>query len=232
MARTGAASSSLAELDIGASLRARQTVAGQIFDSLREAIRTGVLKDGDELNQVNLADHFGVSRVPIREALRALEAEGWIKAPTNQRAFVHRLSLEEIAEMFELREMIEVDLIGKAVGKIDERAVAALDELCEKMEAAPDHEAWVGYNALFHKQLLAFSGRSVAIGIVGHLASQVERYLRPRKAGPERQSQANAEHRMIVAAIKAGDRARTRSLLRNHIRTTRKLVVSNLTRAR
>ena len=222
---------SFANLDVGASFRDRQTVAGQISDRLREAIRTGVIKEGDELNQVGLAEHFGVSRVPIREALRALEAEGWIKAPTNQRAFVHRFSVDDIAEIFELRELIEVDLVGKAVGLIDEAGIAELEELCKGMEAEPNHETWVGRNALFHEKLVKCSGRNVAIGVVRHLTSQVERYLRPRNANPDRRTQANTEHRLIIKALREGDRSGVRALMRAHIRTTRKLVLKNLSQS-
>ncbi len=228
MNKANSSSASFASVDIGSSLRDRQTVAGQISDRLREAIRTGVIKEGDELNQVGLAEHFGVSRVPIREALRALEAEGWIKAPTNQRAFVHRFSVDDVAEIFELRELIEVDLVGKAVGLINEAGIQELEELCTRMEAEPSHETWVERNALFHEKLVKCSGRMVAIGVVRHLTSQVERYLRPRNAGPDRRTQANTEHRLIVKALREGDRPGVRALMRNHIRTTRKLVLRNL----
>lgn len=228
--RPGAGLATLAGMEVVSALRERQTVAGHIFDSLRAAIRTGVLKDGDDLNQVGLAEHFGVSRVPIREALRALEAEGWIKAPTNQRAFVQSLSIDEVSEVFEMRELIEVDLIGKAIPAINDTSLTTLEDFCDKMERAKDHETWVRNNGEFHTQLLKYSGRVVAIGVVSHLASQVERYLRPLKAGPDRRSQANAEHRMIIDALRRGDKAAARTLMRKHIRTTRKLVIDNLRR--
>src|SRR5262245_35118369 len=111
--------SKLAVLTGGGSLKDRHSVADHITNSLREAIRAGTLADGTELNQVALSAHFGVSRVPVREALRALEAEGWITAPTHYRAFVQGLSPERIEEIFEVRTLLETHLIGKAIPSID-----------------------------------------------------------------------------------------------------------------
>lgn len=219
-------------LGLVASLRERQTVADQIFGSLRDAIRTGVLKDGDELNQVGIAEHFGVSRVPVREALRSLEAEGWIKAPTNQRAFVQELNTDEIAEIFDLRELLETELVGKLVGLVEPSALDQLEALCDEMDGIFEHDRWVSANGAFHRQLLLISGRRLSVDLIERLTSQIERYLRLRRAGPERQSEANIEHRAIIDAIRAGDARKARSLMRNHIRTTRKLTLNALNELR
>jgi len=180
----------------------RRTTAGFVADALRAAIRTGQLADGAELNQVALAEHFGVSRVPVREALRALEAEGWITARAHRRAFVQALSPTRIAEIFEVRALLEVHLLEKAIAHIDASRAARLSELCDAMDAMTDHHAWVAANREFHAQLRANADAPLTVELVDHLGSQVERYLRA-SAGAQMRAHIVRTRRHVLAAITA-----------------------------
>src|SRR5215510_118083 len=93
----------------------RRMLAVDVTACLRNAIQTGLLPDGIELNQVALAEHLGVSRVPVREAMRSLQAEGWISARANYRATVQAVSAERIKQIFELRTLLEVHCLRRAV---------------------------------------------------------------------------------------------------------------------
>src|ERR1043166_1378508 len=93
----------------------RQTVAGMTVEALRERILRGDYPEGEPLRQDALADELGVSRIPVREALRQLEAEGLVTFSPHRGAVVSVLSLEEIAELFELRAEIECDLVRRAI---------------------------------------------------------------------------------------------------------------------
>src|SRR4051812_530007 len=93
----------------------RQTVAGMTVEALRERILRGDYPEGEPLRQDALADELGVSRIPVREALRQLEAEGLVTFNPHRGAVVSSLSLEEIDELFELRAKIESDLLRRAV---------------------------------------------------------------------------------------------------------------------
>jgi DNA-binding GntR family transcriptional regulator len=208
------------------SLRDRHSIADRVTNSLRDAIRNGTLADGTELNQVALSEHFGVSRVPVREALRALEAEGWITAPTHYRAFVQGLSVERIDEIFEVRALLEVHLIGKAIPNTDANHLASLKKRCAAMDRMRDHDDWLAANRAFHRELLAPSGAAMMIDMIEQMAAQPERYLRVRRAGRDRQVAAGAEHRSIVAAVADRDVAKARKLIREHIAQTRAAIMA------
>jgi DNA-binding GntR family transcriptional regulator len=215
-------------LKVETNLRARQTAAGYVADSLRTAIQTGALSDGTELNQVALAEHFGISRVPVREALRALEAEGWITALPHRRAVVAAISPERVQETFEIRALLESHLIEKAVARIGDGKIAELEAKCKKMDAIEDHHAWVAANADFHHALLESAESPMTLELIVQLSSQVERYLRLRGEDVIRESEAGREHRDIIRAVAARDAAGARELIRTHIDHTRERVIDAL----
>jgi DNA-binding GntR family transcriptional regulator len=220
------AESTLRAVSRDGAFKERHSVADRITDLLREAIQKGALADGTELNQVALSEHFGVSRVPVREALRALETEGWITAPTHYRAFVQGLSADRIEQIFDLRALLETHLIGKAIPHIDAACLADLRERCTAMDRTRNHDEWLAANRGFHRALLGPSGATMIIGLIEQLSSQVERYLRLRGAGRDRQAAAGTEHRAIVRAVKDRDTAQARKLLRAHIMQTRAAIVA------
>ena len=178
----------LQAIPVGGAFRERHSVADRITTSLRDAIRNGTLADGAELNQVALSEHFGVSRVPVREALRALESEGWIAAPTHYRAFVQGLSVERIEQIFDVRSLLEADLIGKAIPHFDAPRLADLRDRCVAMDRMRDHDGWLAANRSFHRALLEPSGATMIIDLIEQLSAQPERYLRVRRAGRDRRA--------------------------------------------
>lgn len=208
------------------AVRDRLTATDHIVEALRSAIQSGDLADGMELSQVGLAQHFGVSRVPVREALRALEAEGWVTAPTNLRAFVQSLNPAEIDEIFRMRFLLEPDLIGRAMPHMDEAAIADLRARCEEMDKLEDHAKWVACNREFHRALLAPSGAWFTIRLVEQLTAQVERYLRLHCAQSDRQRDAGVEHMALVEAIASKDVRKAKSILRQHIDDSRSGVLT------
>lgn len=213
-------------------LRERQTTAAYVAGSLRAAIQSGQLPDGSELNQVALAEHFGISRVPVREALRALEAEGWITARAHHRAVVQALSSERIAETFELRALLEVHLVEKAIGHIDDAHIARLRALCDEMDAMDDHPSWVAANREFHRLLHECAGSPLTVELVEGLSSQVERYLRIRGESVIREGEAGAEHRAILQAAIDHDAGTARDRIRAHIDHTKRRVMEALAATR
>jgi DNA-binding GntR family transcriptional regulator len=208
------------------ALRERQTAAGYVADSLREAIRSGTLADGTELNQVALAERFGISRVPVREALRALEGEGWITALPHRRAVVLSLPLERVREIFEVRALLEKHLLSKAIPAWSASTISRLEGLCDAMDRCADHREWVALNQEYHATLLAPAGSPLAVELLEQLGSQVERYVRSLQADVAREREAGHEHRDIVAAAKTGDVARATALIDDHIARTAELVVA------
>src|SRR3982751_6667727 len=114
----------------------RQTIAGMTVEALRERILRGDYPDGEPLRQDALAVELGVSRIPVREALRQLEAEGLVTFNPHRGAVVSSLSLDEIAELFELRAEIECDLLRRAIPKMTKEQLDRAGEVLSRYERA------------------------------------------------------------------------------------------------
>jgi len=195
----------------------RRSLSEQIAIWLRDAIRSGELEDGSELNQIALADQFGVSRVPVREAMRQLQAEGWIDAKRHQRAVVRGISRERILEILELRALIETFLIEKTIVTITDAEVKRLTGLCDEMDATADHRHWLELNQTFHSALYASANSVTATKLLEQLSAQVERYVRSHGEHIRREGEADAEHRAILAAVRRRDVAESQRLVQLHI---------------
>ena len=208
-------------------LRNRRTSSDYIADALREAINGGQLEDGAVLNQVELAEHFGVSRVPVREAIRRLEAEGLVEAAAHRRAVVRGLSLDRIAEVYELRALLEGHLVEQAVPHFDRAGVERLGELNRALRDERDHARWLELNAAFHEALYAPAERPTALELVDSLRQRGERYVQmwSHGRGLARTSQVTREHTAIVRCVRRGDAAGAREAIVAHIEHTRDAVL-------
>jgi DNA-binding GntR family transcriptional regulator len=198
----------------------RQTVASMTVTMLREGIIRGSYPEGEPLRQDTIADELGVSRIPVREALRQLEAEGLVTFNPHRGAVVSSLSLAEIEEVFSLRADIECELLRRAIpGLTDEhlrRSTAILDSY-ERMLREGEVATWGELNWQFHSSLYEPAERPVTMGVVQRLHQQSDRYSRMQLALTHGELRANDEHRAIVAAIKRGDAKRATTLMKQHI---------------
>src|SRR4051812_35366185 len=109
----------LTGVPLGKGLRNRRIAADYVADALREAIHRGELADGAVLNQAAIASHFGVSRVPVREAMRQLQAEGLIDTQAHRFALVRGLDLDRLTEVYDLRAVLEGYVMERATSQID-----------------------------------------------------------------------------------------------------------------
>jgi DNA-binding GntR family transcriptional regulator len=209
------------------SLNERRTASDYVAEALRQAIIAGQFADGEELNQVELASHFNVSRVPIREALRRLQAEGLVSAEAHRRAVVVGFNRERISEVYEIRALLESYMLERAASQLDESDLAALRRMCDEMDRIKDHDKWLARNHEFHRGLLSPSGATTAMTLVEQLSMQVERYLR-RSGGVHRPKEAGREHRKIVDALRKGETDTAREVLTRHILHTRDRVLEAL----
>ena len=113
-------------------LRERKTTTDYLAAALRTAIYDGQFADGEELNQVELANFFGVSRVPIREALRQLQAEGLVQNIAHHRTIVAGLTLAEILELIEMRAVLEVHLLRRSAPGLDRASLERIRRICDE----------------------------------------------------------------------------------------------------
>lgn len=201
------------------AIRSRRTSSDHVADALRAAINSGHLADGAELNQVELAEHFGVSRVPVREAIRRLEAEGLIEAAAHRRAVVRGFDLAGIAESFELRALIEGHLVEAAVPLLTRRHLNALTELNAAMREEAEDRRILALDGEFHRRLYEPAGRPTALEISTQLRSRAERYvlLRSDSFVGEQVRWLTRDHGTIVRLARSGDGTATRAAIERHL---------------
>jgi DNA-binding GntR family transcriptional regulator len=218
----------LTGISLEADLRDRRITADYVADALRNAIQQGGLADGAVLNQAAIAAHFGVSRVPVREAMRQLQAEGLIETRAHRLAVVRGLDIDRLIEVYDLRALIEGYLVEKAVPNIDADALAELKAIDKQMRTEEDHSRWLALNARFHERLYAPSGDETALELVGQLRSRAERYVRlwSRGSGIHRPKEAGREHQAILKLVAAGDGAGARRAIEAHVHGTRDRVIA------
>jgi DNA-binding GntR family transcriptional regulator len=202
------------------SIVQRQTVASMTVTLLRERILRSEYPEGEPLRQDAIAAAFGVSRIPVREALRQLEAEGLVSFHPHRGAVVSSLSLDEIEEVFSLRASLECDLLRRAIPRLTEEHLECADEVLEGYDHAfreGDVGAWGEFNRRFHAALYAPADRPVTAGLVQRLHQQSDRYSRVQLVLTGGQSRAAEEHQAILDAARARDVRGATALLKRHI---------------
>jgi len=198
----------------------RQTLTGMTADAIRERILRGRYPEGEPLRQDAIGAELGVSRIPVREALRQLEAEGLVTFNPHRGAVVSTLSLKQIRELFELRAEIEGDLIRRAVPNMTPEDDARASEILDAYEVAlhgGQVPVWGALNWQFHSTLYAPADRDLTMSIVNKLHQHSDRYLRMQLALTHGEMRARHEHRAIAAAARKRDGAKASRLLRDHI---------------
>jgi len=200
----------------------RRITADYVADSLREAIQSGSLADGAVLNQAVIAEHFSVSRVPVREAMRQLQAEGLIESRAHHVAVVRGLTLERISEVYDNRALLEGYLLERAVANIPHDVLTELRAQEKVMSAEDDHVKWLKLNAEFHRTMNQYANDATALELVAQLKARAERYVRMWSGGEgmHRPKEAGAEHREILHWVAEGDAKGARDAIERHIRGT------------
>lgn len=198
----------------------RQTVASMTVEALRERILRGDFPEGEPLRQDALAEELGVSRIPVREALRQLEAEGLVTFSPHRGAVVSTLSLEEIEELFELRADVECELLRRAIPNTGGEHLARAGDILDEFDAAletGETERCGPLNWRFHSALYAPARRNFTMGVVQKLHQHSDRYFRMHVVLARGGARANQEHRAIAEAVREQDVKGALRLLRDHI---------------
>ena len=209
-----------ARVRLDPALQDRRTTSDYIAAALRAAIYDGQFADGAEFNQVELSNHFGVSRVPLREALRQLQAEGLVQNVAHHKTVVVGLALPEIMQLVEVRAVLEAHLVKRSGPLLDDKTMRRLRELCREMGRISNYGYdWVTRNWEFHRLIYRPSGARAIIDLIEQMNLKVERYTR-RAGRAERLKRAAAEHRQIVARLARADYAGAAKLLERHILNT------------
>jgi DNA-binding GntR family transcriptional regulator len=200
----------------------------EIAALLRRAVRERVLTPGQPLNQDELARRFGVSRIPLREALRTLSGEGLIVMRPGMGAMVIELDAHEVEELYDLRLQLEPPLARTVAGQVRSRDIDELDALVQRMAQAPkpDPEEWSGLHYVFRRRLYEMSGRRHGLRLVTQLLNLVEPYSRYYAHVLGAQDRVGVELASEVAALRAGDGDRLAELIGANIEHVRRALVA------
>ena len=203
-----------------------------VRDGLRQAILDGSYVAGEQLRQDELAERFGTSRIPVREALRQLEAEGLVTLVANKGAVVTTLSLDEVMELLDIRIGLECRALKLSVPNMAAEDFTYLDDILRSYEEQGSPASWSDHNELFHFALYDPCRRARLLAMIRSTWAQIGRFMRAqvsRAAGKEGPLQ---DHRKLVVLCRASDVDRAVQLLETHITQTQKSLVAAATRAR
>lgn len=186
------------------------------LEVLRGAISAGAIKEGEPLLQNDIAAALGISRMPVREALRILAAEGWLDVSPHKGAVVATLSIEEVIETFEIRFALESLALRKSIPAISTEDLAQCQLIVEAMDLETDVGRWVDLNRKFHLSLYAKAGSRLR-AVIGEQYDAVDRYLRLELTTLHNADESQLEHRAILDACRARDIEAAIALLGPHI---------------
>ena len=200
-----------------------------IADHLRAAIRRGEIAPGARLVQEKLAADLAVSRIPLREALHILAAEGLIDATPQRGMTVAELSRADVAELFDLRLRLEPALAGEAVRGCRPRDVEALQALADEMRAKGDDAAGrAALNYRFHSHIYELADRRLTLRFVDQLLHLVEPYSRQWVRSGNDLERIDREHQRMVDALAAAHAPTLARVITDHIEGARDHVMAAL----
>jgi DNA-binding GntR family transcriptional regulator len=199
----------------------RQSLADVVAERLREQILNGDLHEGEQLRQDAIAKEFQVSRIPVREALLHLEAEGLITTVANRGAVVSALSPEEIEELFDIRSVLECHALRLAIPNMTEEHFALAEKVLKEYERALDKDAEVGtwgqLNWKFHSALYAPANRPGLMSLIKVLNNNCDRYTRLHLLITRSLHRSGKAHRAILMVCKTRNADKATEELRRHI---------------
>lgn len=208
---------------MSANLATHGATGARIADTLRDDILAGHYTPGERIRQDQLAEKHGASRLPVREALRMLEAEGLVTLVANTGAWVSQISIGECEEMYQMRERLEPLLLRMNVPLLTDSDVDSLEALANSMELTDDVEEFLRFDRTFHLSCLEAATTSVLGDTVLSLWNRTQHYRRAvtRLFYTDGDRVVHYDHHLIVWALRRGDADEAERTLSGHIRRTR-----------
>ena len=192
----------------------------RLRESIEEEIATGKLLPGTRLDEVELATRFGVSRTPIREALRLLLGEGLVEMRPQRGAVVAQATPQRLIEMFEVMAELEGMCVRLAARRLSEQEMAeieALHDACRGSAAARDADAYFYANERFHYAIYAASHNTFLFEQAASLQRKLRPYRRLQLRVRNRPQRSFEEHQAILDALREGDADKAQLSIRSHV---------------
>jgi DNA-binding GntR family transcriptional regulator len=205
-----------------------ESAGSRVARGLRDRLRTGAIPPGTVLSQSDIAAEYGVSRIPVRDALHVLSTEGLVDLAVTG-AVVTGLSIPELQELYELREAVEPVVTAIAVpnvGRAETAQMAALAERMESGEMTPG--GWLEANARFHALVYERADRPRMVALTEQLRRLTDRYVYLHLDVIGDVEHLHEEHRQILAAVRRGDPREVAELTRLHLATSHDFILRYL----
>ena len=202
-----------------------------VFKTLREAIVTGELKPGERLMEIKLANEMGVSRTPVREAIRKLEQEGLVHLTARKGAEVAPINAKDLKEVLEIRKALEGLACQMACQNAGEEEIKKLEEINDEIRVAiseNDIERIARLDARFHDQICIFSANSQLIMILSRLKEHIYRYRLEYIADIKNKNTILEEHDRIIQDIYKKNEKAVRKDIEHHIEIQEKYILNSL----
>lgn len=198
-----------------------KTRAHAVADDVRRRILAGEFPGGSQLRQDSLAADYDVSRIPVREALLTLEAEGLVVFHAHRGAFVTELSLPHIREIFSLRSLLECFILRQAIPRATPKSLKAAERVLVNYDQALDSggeiDNWSDYNLAFHCSLYTPAEQPETLALISQLNQQADRYIRMQLLYSRKIDKAEAEHWELLSLVREGETDAACALLKRHI---------------
>ena len=212
-----------------------QPLREAVCETLRDAIRTGILEPGERLMEVQLAEELGISRTPVREAIRKLEQEGYVIMMPRRGTYVSDISTNDVKEIFEIRSALESLATGLAARRIEPEELETLQNLLIEIEGyiiENDMEKIVETDIKFHGLLYKVSRNERLVSIISNLKEQLARFRTLSMSYPGRLQETLEEHSEMVEAIANGDVSAARDAAEHHMERAEKTLLKAMRRAK
>lgn len=206
-----------------------------VSEALREAIISGLLKPGERLMEIQLAEELGVSRTPVREAIRKLELEGFVVMVPRRGTYVADLSIKDINEVFEIRTALDVLAAGLAAERITEEELEQMERLLVEIGEYIDQgdiDNIVEVDTRFHDILYSASRNDRLVGIISNLREQFTRFRTVSMAFPGRLKDTLDEHRKMLEAIAQRNVELAQQIAREHMENSEQTLLHSIKQER
>ncbi len=201
----------------------------EAYRYLLNAIRMGVLQPGQRIIAEEFAETLNMSRMPVREALRRLSAEGLVTIRANRGAVVKKLNKDEVLEIFEMRAALEALAAAKAVSKATASDIRELEFLLERLESVKmDLSLWITAHREFHERICVISQSPRILAQISSLHALIEPLMRIWIEKSPESKNVNSVHREILQVMKSGDAQGMEKLIKNHSMVTAKVILQSM----
>ena len=199
----------------------------EVAELLRQRIFKRELEPGSWIDEMKLAEEYGISRTPLREALKVLAAEGLVTMKLRRGAYVTEVSERDLSEVFHLLSLLESDAAAVVAEQASDEQIAELAALHQRLEETVDErDAFFAANERFHMRLLEIAGNRWRNQMVADLRKVMKLYRHHSLFKQGRLEASLKEHRRIMSALKARDAVKVRELMQQHLASGKEAAAS------